>query len=220
MITVPEIAEEIIRKSPFLEEALSSGIINLSSLARIIQPQIQEKLYKEIKLGAIVMALKRISSKLSKSEVSLKQLLEKINDLTVRSNIVYYTFENSSSIISQQQELLRVLAEEKGAFLTFTDGVFETAIFASSSLEGKIDEIFKGEKLRFKKSGLSSITIILPLDAVEVPGVYYSILKILAWEGINFVEVVSSYTELTIFMDNSNVNRAFSALKGLNSELA
>ena len=64
---------------------------------------------------------------------------------------------------------------------------------------------------------LSAITIILPKEAVFVPGVYYSVLKALAWEGINFVEVVSSYTELTIILQNSNVDRAFSVLKNLSS---
>ena len=64
---------------------------------------------------------------------------------------------------------------------------------------------------------LSAITLILPKEAVFVPGVYYSVLKALAWEGINFVEVVSSYTELTIILQNSNVDRAFSVLKNLSN---
>ncbi len=216
MITVPEMTEEIIRKSPFLEEGLSQGIINLSSLARIIQPQIQEKLFKEIKLGAIIMALKRISHRMGKNEVNLKQLLEKINDLTVRSNIIYYTFANSPALIRKQQELLELVSKDQSLFLTFSQGVFETAIFASAALEKDIKRIFEEEKIRFKSKDLSSITIILPEETVNVPGVYYSILKILAWEGINFIEVISSFTELTIFLNSRDVERAFSALKNIN----
>ena len=217
MITVPEVVEEIVRRSPFLEEGLAGGIINLSSLARQIQPEIQEKLYKDIKPGAIIMALKRLALKLDKNKTNLSSIFSKLSDLTVRSNIVYYTFENSPNINIKQEQLLKVAAGEKGTFLTLSQGVFETAIFASNNLTKEIESIFVGEKLRFKLSGLSSITIILPKEAVEVPGVYYTILKNLAWEGINFVEVISSYTELTIFMDNSNINRAFAALKKLSS---
>lgn len=40
------VVEEIIKKSPFLEEALAEGIINLSSLSRQIKPEIDEQLHK------------------------------------------------------------------------------------------------------------------------------------------------------------------------------
>ncbi len=64
MITVPEVVEEMVKESPFLEEALEADLINLSSLARQMQKEIQKKLYKDIQIGAIVMALKRLLPKL------------------------------------------------------------------------------------------------------------------------------------------------------------
>ena len=50
--------------SPFLISALSQGIINLTSLSRIIKSEIEISLKKQVKYGAIVMALKRLSSEL------------------------------------------------------------------------------------------------------------------------------------------------------------
>ena len=53
------IASEVldyINKKPFLLSALSQGIINLTSLARQIQPEIEGALKKPAKSGAIVMA--------------------------------------------------------------------------------------------------------------------------------------------------------------------
>ena len=47
---------------------------------------------------------------------------------------------------------------------------------------------------------------------METPGVYYSILKQLAWEGINLVEVSSTYTELTLILHEKDINRAFSII--------
>lgn len=40
-----------------------------------------------------------------------------------------------------------------------------------------------------------------------------SILKILAWEGINVVEVVSTFSEFTIILEDEEVSRAFSLFK-------
>ena len=42
MIKVSEIVEKNIKKSPFLEEALSRGILNLSALARMIKPDVEK----------------------------------------------------------------------------------------------------------------------------------------------------------------------------------
>lgn len=216
MTTVPELVEDIVGKSPFLEEGLSKGIINLSSLARIIQPQIQQKLMKDIKPGAIMMALKRLSKKIKPTNNQrLSSVLKNISDITVRSNISEFAFDNSSSLLEKQRQLLEKISSEKNNFFTFSSGVYETSLFVSQNLEILVKKIFQDEKLRYNMKDLSAITLILPKEAVFVPGVYYSVLKALAWEGINFVEVVSSYTELTIILQNSNVDKAFSVLKNL-----
>ena len=63
--TMKTISSEVlnyIKTKPFLMSALSQGIINLTSLAREIQPEVEKSLKKSAKNGAIVMALKRISA--------------------------------------------------------------------------------------------------------------------------------------------------------------
>ncbi len=62
-------------------------------------------------------------------------------------------------------------------------------------------------------TNLSSITIRTPKEWVYTPGGDYAILKRLAWENINIVEILSTYTELTIIFDNKDVDKAFSVLK-------
>lgn len=214
MVTIPEVVEEIIIRSPFLEEALAQGVVNLSALARRIKPQIESKLYKDIQEGAVVMALKRLSSKLKKQPTPSPTQF-KIGDITVRSSLIEFTFTNSPALFAKQKQLLELSLKQHNLFVSLSEGVYETTLFASTSLENKIKEIFAGEEIRSTFNNLSSITLILPKEAVYVPGVYYNILKMLAWEGINFIEVVSSYTELTIFLENDHVDRAFSTLKKL-----
>lgn len=216
MITTSQLVEEAIVKSPFLEEGLAQGLINYSALARQLQPEFEARLYKKLETGSIVMALKRLSKKLStKSDPRLADVLKKLTDFTVRSNIASYTFQNSPTLGVKQQRVMEETIEIPNSFLTITDGVFETAFFASANLEKIIEERFQNEHLKNKQTGLSSITIILPEAALQVSGVYYSILKSLAFEGINFYEVVSSFTELTIFLSSEDVERAFTVLKKL-----
>ena len=60
MKTIAAKVSEYIKTKPYLSTALSQGIINLTSLARKIQPDIENSIKKPAKSGAIVMALKRI----------------------------------------------------------------------------------------------------------------------------------------------------------------
>lgn len=209
MLILSKIIADIIKETPFLEEGLSLGIINLSSLSRKLQPEIENKLSKDVQAGAIIMALKRLEGKLQSHPIPQISL----NDLTVRSNLVEFTFANSSALIEKQRQVLELATKEKKSFLTFTHGVFETTLIISNTLEKESEKIFQGETLISKFTSLSAVTIVLSKEIVKQSGVYYQILKRLAWEGINIVEVISSMTELTIILDQTNVDKAFSVLK-------
>lgn len=214
------IVEEIIKKSPFLEEALAEGIINLSSLSRQIKPEIDEELQKDVQIGAIVMALKRLSPKFDPNlKIKVKKVINKLGDITVRSKITYYTFANSETIIDKQTELLKRLKGKKDTFFTFTQGVYETTIILSDSEHSDVDSLFKGETLIQETSGLSSITIKLPSENADVSGIYYFILKKIAWEGINISDIISTMHEFTIIVDDESIDRAFSILKNLNKNM-
>ncbi len=63
MITVPEITEIIIQRSRYLSEALSKDLINSSSLARYIKPEIEKILLKKVSLSSVIMAIRRLPKK-------------------------------------------------------------------------------------------------------------------------------------------------------------
>ncbi len=211
------VVEEIIKKSPFLEEALAEGIINLSSLSRQIKAEIDEQLNKDVQIGAIVMALKRLSPKFDPNlKIKVKKIIHKLGDITVRSNITYYTYSNSETLIEKESILLKNMKNKKDIFFALSQGVYETTVILSNSEHENIDFLFKGEKLIQKTKELSSITIKLPSENSDVSGIYYFILKKIAWEGINVLEIISTTHEFTIIVNDENVDRAFSILKRIN----
>jgi len=215
MISVQEAVTEIVRASPFIQEALSQGIINLSAFARKIHPEVETRVKKEIKVGAIIVALKRFTIELRRNNVGKINFLKQIGDLTVRSNLTEFTFAFPATdvLLAKQNELLTRIKDEKDAFCTVSQGVLETTIIVSKNVEETVEEIFGDVKLISSFRNLSSITIKLPNETVETPGAYHTILALLAWEGINVIEVVSTYTELTIVFHDEDVDKAFSTLK-------
>ncbi len=215
MISVNDALLDIIQSFPFVEEGLSKGIINYSAFAREIRPQIAKRLYKPVTEGSIVMALKRISDKLIKQKSRKTNI--NLSDLTVRSNLSEYTFLNSVTLPERISELFNRIKNKRDSVCTLSEGIRETTFVISSDLIDNIEDTLKAEKLVAKFQNLSAITIRLPKEVVHIPGVYYQILKMLAWQNINVIEVLSAYTELTIVIDNKDIDKAFSILKNLNN---
>ena len=216
MKTIAAVVEHYIKSKPYLSTAMAQGIINLTSLARQIQPEIEETLQKPARSGAIVMALKRISDNLEfLSTHKLVKVLKGIGDITVRSNLIDYSFKISESLLNAQARFLAEVNDQPQVFYTSSRGVTESNIIVSSNMEDKMEAYFKGEVLVEKTTDLSSISIKLPTENVTIPGIYYFIFQRLSWEGVNIFEVISTSNEFTILVDEAHVNVAFKAIKDL-----
>lgn len=216
MKTISSVVEEYIKKKPFLQSALAQGIINLTSLSRIIKPEIKEELSKEIRNGAIVMALKRLSDDLEfRATHKIVKVLKNIGEITVRSSLTDYTFLTSDTVLHQQAKLLEAVNLSKDVFYTSSRGVNEINIVVSNILDSVVEDLFKAEKCTQKAENLSSITVKLPAENVSVPGIYYFIFQRLAWEGIVLYEVISTTNEFTILVDDDQVDVAFKTIKDL-----
>jgi len=216
MKTISSVVEEYIKKKPFLQSALAQGIINLTSLSRIIKPEIQEELSKEIRNGAIVMALKRLSDDLEfRATHKIVKVLKNIGEITVRSSLTDYTFLTSDTVLHQQAKLLETVNDSQDVFYTSSRGVNEINIVVSNILDSVVEDLFQAEKCTQKAENLSSITVKLPAENVSVPGIYYFIFQRLAWEGIVLYEVISTTNEFTILVDDDQVDVAFKTIKDL-----
>ncbi len=218
MKTISAVVEHYIKKKPFLQSALAQGIINLTSLSRIVKPEVEEELRKEVRNGAIVMALKRLSDDMEfRATHRIVKVLKNIGEITVRSSLTDFTFLLSNSILENQSQLLKEVNRNKDVFYTSSRGVNELNIVVSSSLDHVVEELFQGETCTQKSSNLSSITVKLPAENVSVPGIYYFIFQRLAWEGIVLYEVISTTNEFTILVNDDQVESAFKTIKDLKS---
>ncbi len=216
MISISHAVEGIVKHRPYLSEALAAGIINVSALARQLQPEVEKVLQKEVNTGAIVMSLNRLAPYLQiREQVQLNKLLNNMGDIILRSNLCDYTFKNSSTLLECHIEVLKNLVKNEEVFYTLVQGVFETNIVLSDTMEPWIEDYFKNEQCLFKQNALSSVTLKLPRGNSMQPGFYYSIMKELSWEGINLTEVISSTNEFTVVVDNSLIDKTFVVLKNI-----
>jgi len=216
--TIASQVSEYVKTKPYLSSALSQGIINLTSLARQIQPDIEKSLKKPARSGAIVMALKRISDNEEfLSTHRIVSVLKNLGDITVRSALTDYCFKLTDTLLLAQAKFLTEIKDRNDVFYTSSRGVGESNIVVSSNISYLVEEIFKDEICIDKLKNLSAITVKLPTENVKIPGIYYFIFQRLSWEGVNISEVISTSNEFTILMDEESVNVAFEVIKNLKS---
>ena len=215
MRTIKQELEIVIKKTPFLEEGISLGIVNLSALARKIRPELAKKMYRRnISIPSLVMALKRmkVQTKSKKSHISLLKL---VRNITLRDNLKEITIRNSENTGKVQKEILGAIENKGDSFLNITTGIGETTFIYNDKTAVVMERLLAGEKIIKKITDLSAISIDLPEVTIVTPGIYYLILKSLAWENINIVEVVSNHRELTLIFNRNDIERAFSVIREL-----
>ncbi|MFP3045013.1 MAG: hypothetical protein RXR03_05340 [Thermocladium sp.] len=72
---ISKIVEDIVRENPLYMMAISTGIVNLSALAKEILPLVKSATTRPIKLGTIIKALERLEGKSMTGMPNIIQLL-------------------------------------------------------------------------------------------------------------------------------------------------
>ena len=219
MKTVSNCVEDILITQPYLEEALARNIINFSALAVELTEPISKMLKKEVKSGAIMMALRRYNPPPTLGNtIKMKKVIQNLGDITVRSNLTDFTVKNSATLIDNHAKLLERINEEDKLFYTFTRGIHESNLIVSSILNDFVNTHFNKEFFIAVQKNLSAISINLPQDNSKIAGLYYHFFKRLAWEGVVLYEVISTTNEFTILVEDEFVDKAFTAIKKVKTQ--
>jgi aspartokinase len=216
MKTIQETVEDIINQTPFIEEALHDKLINVSSLAREIQPEVAKRLSKEVKNGAIMMAINRMSPvHVLRIRKNIRSFSLDLKDFMVRSDLLDLTFKNSSSLQRHIARIYENIDNNRDSFFTVSQGIFETNMVLSKNIETMVLSELKTEEIIHSITELASITIKLPKSNLEQSGVYYFILKQFAWANIPVQEIISTTHEITLVVKENDIQRSFQILMNL-----
>lgn len=205
MVTVPEATTTIIKRSRYLSEAISKKIINYSSLARYIKPELETMLGKEISHASILMALQRLSSDIRPRYSSVD---------VFKTPPSFITHSNLFLVIISSKPKIEIESFDN-YFIQLTKGVNETTIASEKEIEKQIfSRVNRSEIIKYVGDA-SAITIKLPSEAINRPGIFYFFLKSLAWEGINILQVYSTMHELTLIVKSENLKNALGILQSI-----
>ncbi len=211
MVSIARIVEKMIQQKPFLQEALSSGIINFGALADLLLHDVETELGKPAKHAAVMMALRRFQEKLQRMPISQPKFTSDCN-VTVTSDLFEVTIVRHPATYNLLNKFYDAVDSKAGDFFTVTTGTHEITIIANKKYKKGFLKIVNKDDILIAVDDLAALTVKLPKEAAEMPGIFYLISRALMWENINIVEVVSTYTEDTIILKNKDVSRAYQIL--------
>lgn len=209
MYSITDHVRQIISNKPTIAEMLLKNYLNLSSFADDIIPEIEKSTYKKISKNSVVMALSRI-----KDEIQIDKKIEfKVNDISVKYPLSEINYPIPLQFCTA--EIARIYDEFQtidNHFLNIVSGNSETTIFVNSKLKSKIFDSFKKKKHNLELDNLASVSLKFSVEYFEVIGITYEVLRSMTWNKINLVEVVSTYTEITLIIYQKDTQRLIDIL--------
>jgi aspartokinase len=212
-ISIARAVEKLLSEKPFLEEAMSRGLINYTALAAFLKKEIEHELKREVKISAIGMALRRFEE--TNKAVQNEPKFGKDCDVTIRSGLMEITILKKPASFESIKKLYEIVDFERGDFLSIIQGLFEIAVISNSKHEKELLKMLEKEKKIKILKGLASVTLKISESAVETPSLFYLATKALNWENVNIVEIISTLTEMTFIIEENEAPKAFKVLKDL-----
>ena len=220
MQSISDVVEKLLSDKPYLAECLAEDLINVSSLSRKVQPEVNEILESDCGIPAIAMAIKRLDlSVQTRISAKMKLVITNLGDIIVRNDLSSFTYKNSTSLEQRKSELMFSSNLSDDKFCTITQGVFESNFVVSKAMRAEIEGKFVGEQLISSRHDLASLSVRLPKENVELPGLYYFFFKQFAWNNINVLEVISTTNEFTVVVEEALLEKTFSTIKNLKNSL-
>lgn len=221
MVSISQVIEELIENRPFLESALAQGIVNFGKLGETLLVDIESDRrlnQKKVTHSSVMMALRRLGKKLNKQFDELQTITESVFRLELyntRYGLFELTVKRSVKNWEEIMLLYKQMEIDRGDFLTITQGIYEITIISNQSFQNEIENLFIESEILNRDNNLASISLRIPEDSIETPGLIYYVTKQLFWDNINIIEVVSTFTEITFIVKEFDIPDAMKSLRKL-----
>ncbi len=208
--TTTELTNEYIKDHPYVKACLKRGLINYSSLARLIAKDLG--VGKKSSMEAMIIAARRFREKLREEEGYEKKTRDLLSrsEMDIKNKIVVFVVEKSIDMDSVD-EIQKSVRRESGTFYIL-EGSGSYVIITQEKYSGKVKEAMKTKVINQNKD-LVLITLKSPEAIEETTGVLYYITSLFAENGINMVEFISCWTDTLFVIKAEDMGRAMNLLK-------
>ena len=196
MEKISDLAWLYVKGKPSLREGLKYGIMNHSSLARMLMHELG---IPKKSFSAVKAALIRISRKLGDSEIEGEDKMLRV----LKGSTISVETKVAAVVSSRKLEVKPISQAKSGEYYVY--------LVEEGEFEGKK----KVQGLVRTTRNLNLITIRSPIDIEETPGVVAFVLNALSHEGINVLEFISCYTNTLLAVREKDTARAYELLSAI-----
>ncbi len=199
---------EVVAEYPYIENYLSKKLVNYRALARDIRPRVATKIGREVNIQSIVTALRRLSYDKDSKKEHVDDILSK-SEISLRYDLALITVELTRYIHGKILELHRNTGDDGYLLL---QGLESLTIVVKDSHLGFLEKLFKNSILK-KIENLAGIVVKSPEDITDTPGVITRLTSLLSAENINIVEMMSSYSETFLLVEEGDALACIEAIR-------
>jgi len=201
--------EDIVNSNSLIKFGLHERLLNLSKLAEFLKPIIEARTKKEIKSSsALVMALSRLQRQKINDLPEIKKF--KVFNLSIKSDLATISFSKTNNVL-QKMDQIQLLAQKNNQYLTQTQGINEVTLICDQALVDGIKKIINEKEKNFS-SDLGALGIHYDDEYFNTPGLLYFLIQQVFFQGINIREIISTYTEIIIYVDQKDIKLLFDTI--------
>ncbi len=209
--SITNAVKEVVNNDLSFQDSLQRDYCNISAIARIIKPQIDQMLGKNTSVESIVTALKRsrrdynvperpIASILAGSTVSVKTDVAKLSAAKSKRNI---------------DKIAKSLTQNVDNYISVSESIMSITLIFDDALLDDVKAMFGPHDVLEVEDDLAAIIVHSPEDIIKTPGCAIAFYNQLARRHINIEDTVSVYTDTIMLVRMDQVGKAFNALTDL-----
>ncbi|MBI2580952.1 hypothetical protein HYV85_04055 [Candidatus Woesearchaeota archaeon] len=219
MVTVSAIVKKIVNEKPLLQEGLHQGIISFAALTEKIKPEVEQQLGKNVNDAAVVMALRRHSEDMQKSD-DRRIRFELHTQLILKTNLAYFSVKRSLELFRKLEAVYKSFDYDAEDTFNLIHGNQEVSIITNDKYEKRVMAAIGAEQVTTKERSLVSISLSPEKNFRYTPGYIFAIARKLYWDNINIFELVTTASELTFIFQKKDAMRAYASIQELIDEMS
>lgn len=212
MITTIQAVKQVLDETQAIPADFPLELVNVSALARRIQPNVQEKLQREVQPSTIGVSIQRLIVNADLVRIELPEL--RIDTFNMQSGLVEVTYAKTPETTQLVRDIHR---QHKSAymrdFLTVIYGTSEISIITKEKFFDEIAKTLCDHSPKAIVRELGCVSVQFSDKYLGVPNVIYVLLRALAGGNINVVEMVSTYTELAFIVAEKDLQATLGLLQ-------
>jgi len=209
--SITEAVREMVGGDLSFQDSLQRDYCNISALARLIKPQIDHMLGKDISIESIITALKRSKYDYNVQEKPIASILA-ASTITVNTDVAKISAKKSKKTI---EKVAKAMIQGAGNFISMSESIMSITLVFDDLLLQDVKVMFAYDDILEMENGLAAIIVHSPEDIIKTPGCAIAFYNQLARRHINIEDTVSCYTDTIVLVKMEQVGKAFNALTDL-----